>query len=871
MSQDPASTAGSAFVAFFDELRGVFLERETLFAQIELALLAREHVLVTGPPGTAKSAIASAVLSRILDARTGKPSLFARQLSESTVQTDLLGPVDFKVLTETGRTEYLTEDGMLGATHAFLDEVFDGRDMLLRSILNVLHERELKEGRRVTAGQIECAVMTTNRYLSEVLARSPELLLAFADRLSFVCFVPKSFARRGSRAAMLSRASRGQRPQLRSTLTLQQLDELQHQVEQVRVEGDLLEAVELLSDELERELLAQVAKLPEYVPTKYFSQRSVVKALWALKAAVVRDRLYRRPARALVAEPADLEQLRYFFLLGGPPPGESEVLLSAAADPRERAQLEIIRVEQEAFDAVLDKVRSQLSGGVAREAAQLAAGKDVHSAQGLQRAFAPVEALTLARELKAKLVPGPRHAENRPAPVAAARLLAMSTQARLQRRPSGADARPQALLPAVTAVLELARSAPELSDLFPGLLAAVEETCGFELERIAQAAEGGALEEEQKWDAMCASAVALDDELKAVRLLAELLSSLQPERGGRLVAEELRARQRAAAALRELLARTFHAGRVAAHADPEARKRAAPDAAVPLPAVEASEGLLRVGRAAFGAEPIRTLDQAARRLAEAERAVALLSPEAAGLRRELLEPLAAQHVAGVLRHAPFRRIEQLTLICQQLAESLRREGLPAEQLLAAHSPLLDERLREHCKALSAAAQAAPPAAGEGEAHQLYRKRFTGAQVPDGESLALAGLEERLKNGHTPPQRLAEDVRRAVAQAELDSLAQRVRFLQSWYQQIQAQLPKPQELTRRADAEKAFDRLVKSRFPLLAVKEGELARLRASAGALRPLAGELGERAGALQSALQRLAEDFGHLSRQLLDARMQLG
>src|SRR3954462_3311323 len=100
--------------------------------------------------------------------------------------------MDFKVLTETGRTEYITEDGMLGATHAFLDEVFDGRDMLLRSILNVLPERELKHGRKVTIGRVECAIMTSNRYLSEVLARSPELLSAFADRLSFISFVPKS-------------------------------------------------------------------------------------------------------------------------------------------------------------------------------------------------------------------------------------------------------------------------------------------------------------------------------------------------------------------------------------------------------------------------------------------------------------------------------------------------------------------------------------------------------------------------------------------------------------------------------------------------------------------------------------------------------
>jgi hypothetical protein len=34
--------------------------------------------------------------------------------------------------------------------YAFLDEVFDGRDMLLRSTLNLLGERELKQGVRTT-------------------------------------------------------------------------------------------------------------------------------------------------------------------------------------------------------------------------------------------------------------------------------------------------------------------------------------------------------------------------------------------------------------------------------------------------------------------------------------------------------------------------------------------------------------------------------------------------------------------------------------------------------------------------------------------------------------------------------------------------
>ena len=75
---------------------------------------------------------------------------------------------------------------MLGAVHAFLDEVFDGRDMLLRSTLNVLHERELKQGTKTTAGRIECALMTTNRYLAEVLDNERAARLRRPDRVPVV-------------------------------------------------------------------------------------------------------------------------------------------------------------------------------------------------------------------------------------------------------------------------------------------------------------------------------------------------------------------------------------------------------------------------------------------------------------------------------------------------------------------------------------------------------------------------------------------------------------------------------------------------------------------------------------------------------------
>ncbi|WP_394843122.1 MoxR family ATPase [Pendulispora brunnea] len=347
--------AAGRFFKFFNELGRVFVEREGLLRQIALALLAREHVLMTGPPGTAKSAIASAVLRRILDESTGAPSVFARQFTESTVQTDLVGPVDFKTLMQTGRTEYFTDEGMLGAVHAFLDEVLDGRDMLLRTTLNVLHERELKQGTFTTKGAIECALMTTNRYLAEVLETSRETLLAFIDRIAFIAFVPKSFADSANFTQVLRTQVGGVgRPRLDSLLTIQDLDVLQAAVDAVFVPDEVCDAMGALIEALDRELSSTARSDPSFFPTRYLSTRTAVRLGRVLRAATVLRRITRGGAEEATFE--DLSMLRYSLLLCGPPREAVDSLLARETDPRERRQLSIMKVESSIFDAVLARL-----------------------------------------------------------------------------------------------------------------------------------------------------------------------------------------------------------------------------------------------------------------------------------------------------------------------------------------------------------------------------------------------------------------------------------------------------------------------------------------------------------------------------------
>jgi MoxR-like ATPase len=352
--------AARRFQLFFAELRNAFVEREDVLAQMAFGLLSKEHVLLTGPPGTAKSQLASSVLGRVVCETSGTPSLFARQITESTVQTDLIGPIDFKNLTETGRTTHFTDEGMLGSAHAFLDEVFDGRDMLLRSALNVLQERELKQGNVVTRGRIESALMTSNRYISEVLEESRETLLAFVDRIAFVGFVPRGFSDPTQLARILrKRMSADGKLELDALLTIQDLDVLQAAVENVWVAPELCDLLAELLTTYDTEVGLAVRADPSFLPTRYVSTRTAVRSASLLRAACVYEFTMGAQTRKLEASQADLGWLRLHLLLSGPSPVQAQTILEKEVDAAERRQLQILLREREIFDACLRKLPSR--------------------------------------------------------------------------------------------------------------------------------------------------------------------------------------------------------------------------------------------------------------------------------------------------------------------------------------------------------------------------------------------------------------------------------------------------------------------------------------------------------------------------------
>ncbi len=118
--------------------------------------------------------------------------------------------------------------------------------------------------------------------------------------------------------------------------------------------------------------------------------------------------------------------------------------------------------------------------------------------------------------------------------------------------------------------------------------------------------------------------------------------------------------------------------------------------------------------------------------------------------------------------------------------------------------------------------------------------------------------------------LSEGIHEAVARVELAFVQTRIKYLRSWLTQLLTALPAPQNIQSRATADQVFDRLVKSRFPLLTLKEGELVRIKGVLGQLVAIPGELGESALKLEGVLRGIDDDFSHFSKQLLELRASL-
>lgn len=122
------------FMQLRAELNAAFPERRDVVDGALAAILAGEHVLLLGPPGTAKSAFVRAI------AQAFDGSYFERLLSRFSTPEELFGPVSLKGL-ENDRFVRVTTGKLPEAEFAFVDEIFKSNSAVLNSLLSVVNER----------------------------------------------------------------------------------------------------------------------------------------------------------------------------------------------------------------------------------------------------------------------------------------------------------------------------------------------------------------------------------------------------------------------------------------------------------------------------------------------------------------------------------------------------------------------------------------------------------------------------------------------------------------------------------------------------------------------------------------------------------
>lgn len=219
-------------------LNAKFYEREKEVEALLIALLARQHLLLIGPAGTAKSAL-SAELAKIVHGTNH----FQWLLTRFSTPEELFGPLSLKEL-EQGVYKRNTTGKMPEAHLIFLDEIFKSNSAILNSLLTLINERLFYNNGSPVQTPVMTIVGSSNEYPEE-----GEGLEALFDRF-LLRFEVDYIADDQNFMAMLKGAGQGQSM---PSISLDELRQFQFFADMVDIPEDVYQTLATIRRELRDE------------------------------------------------------------------------------------------------------------------------------------------------------------------------------------------------------------------------------------------------------------------------------------------------------------------------------------------------------------------------------------------------------------------------------------------------------------------------------------------------------------------------------------------------------------------------------------------------------------------------------------------
>lgn len=142
-------------------LNAKYFEREKEIDAILIALLSKQHMLMIGSPGTAKSAL-SADLSKIVQ----NMNYFQWLLTRFSTPEELFGALSLKDL-EQGVYKRNTANKLPEAHISFLDEIFKSNSAILNSLLTLINERIFYNNGHPVQVPLMSVIGSSNEYPEE--------------------------------------------------------------------------------------------------------------------------------------------------------------------------------------------------------------------------------------------------------------------------------------------------------------------------------------------------------------------------------------------------------------------------------------------------------------------------------------------------------------------------------------------------------------------------------------------------------------------------------------------------------------------------------------------------------------------------------